>query len=63
MASNSVSIAWFLPFMALAPIGLAACLEATEMQEPADGGQTKAPPDGGQKTAGDSGMKTEGDSG
>jgi hypothetical protein len=63
MASNSVSIAWLLPFMTLAPIGLAHCLESTEREEPADGGQMKAPPDGGQKTAGDSGMKTQGDSG
>lgn len=63
MASNSVSIAWLLPFMTLAPIGLAHCLASTEMDEQADGGQMKAPPDGGQKTAGDSGMKTQGDSG
>jgi len=69
MASNSVSIAWLLPFVIVAPIGLAHCIAPTDMDEPADGGQMKAPPDGktaddsGMKTLGDSGMKTLGDSG
>jgi|HubBroStandDraft_1064217.scaffolds.fasta_scaffold89471_2 hypothetical protein len=63
MASNSVSIAWLLPFMALAPIGLVHCIESTDTEEPAEGGQMKAPPDAGNKTQGDSGMKTQGDSG
>ena len=67
MASNSVSIAWLLPFIALAPMGLANCLAPTEMEEPADGGQMKAPPgqktDSGMKTQDDSGMKTQDDSG
>jgi hypothetical protein len=67
MASNSVTITWLLPFMTLAPIGLAHCIESTEKKEsteivePTDGGQMKTPPDGGQKTMGDSGMKTQGD--
>ena len=76
MASNSVTITWLLPFMTLAPIGLAHCIgstegkDSTEMEEPADGGpmttppdagQMKAPPDGGQKTTDDAGMKTQGD--
>jgi hypothetical protein len=63
MASNSVSIAWLLPFMTLAPIGLVHCIESTatstELEEPAEGGQMKAPPDAGNKTQGDSGMKTQ----
>ncbi len=79
MTTNSASIAWFLPFMTLAPIGLAHCIESTErqesteMEEPADGGQMaapdggqmKAPPDGGQmKSRPDGGqMKAPPDSG
>jgi hypothetical protein len=79
MTSNSVSIPWLLPFMTLAPIGLAHCIESTERQEstemeepadggqmkaPLDGGQMKAPPDGGQmKAPPDGGQKTAGDSG
>ncbi|MGO9836670.1 MAG: hypothetical protein ACLP1X_20945 [Polyangiaceae bacterium] len=59
MASNSVSIAWLLPLMALAPMGLTHCIESTEMDERADSGQMKAPPDAGEKTQGDSGMKTQ----
>jgi hypothetical protein len=63
MASNSVSIAWLLPFMTVAPVGLVHCIGSTEMAELVDGGPMTAPPDGGQKTAGDSGMKTQDDSG
>jgi hypothetical protein len=62
MASNSVSIAWLLPFVILAPTGLAHCIAPAEMDEPVDAG-VKALPDGSQKTPGDSGMKMEDDSG
>jgi hypothetical protein len=73
MASNSVSIAWLLPFMALAPMGLAHCIgSTTEMEDPPDSGPMnappdaapmKAPPDGGMKAPPDGGQKTASDSG
>lgn len=69
MASNSGSMAWFLPFMALAPMGLAHCMAPTGpvTEEPSDGGPktpedsgVKAPEDAG-KTPADSGMKAPAD--
>jgi hypothetical protein len=69
MARNNVTITWLLPFIALAPIGLAHCIgpterdDSSEMAGPAaDSGQMKVPADdGGQKSGGDSGTKTQGD--
>ena len=69
MASNSTSIAWLLPFMTLAPMGLVHCMASTEghdspgMDETPDSAPMMAPPDGGPKTQDDSGMKTQADSG
>jgi hypothetical protein len=66
MASNSVSIAWLLPFMTLAPMGLGHCMASAVPDDPADSGSMKASPDdagmkmpedGGTKTLDDSGMK------